>query len=509
MAEESKFRAAVKWAYLMNWGEQGFTAIFSFVLAYMLGPRDFGIIAMAMVYILFTHTFLEQGLVAALIQRKDLRKEHVDSVFWMDMAMSAVLMTLSIALSPWWAAANHTPQLSPIISVLSFGIPMEGLAIVQRAMLSRNMDFRSLSIRSNVSVVAGGALGMVMAVRGCGVWSLVGQRLGQDAVAVALLWKLSDWRPKFEFSLHALRDLWSFSVANLVSKIGVFMNQQAEALLIGLFFGPVAVGLYRMADKLKSLVTTAATSSLQSVSLPEFSRHQDRPAALKQSMLNCVRLSSVVSLPALAGLGAVSTLLMAMLGPKWMIAADALKVLSVAGMLMAFLAFAGSLLQAINRPHMAAMMVWSNAIVSVLSLLASGLLLRHAGVHTQVVGVAVARLASFFVFFVPFFFYVITRFCGISLRELFRTVLPSLVTAVVAAAVPYAILASGVLSGLRPVMALAIVVIIGGSAATCTLFKLDAQLREIALTYLRRALKLIGRKKRTTGAAAATAGTRS
>jgi O-antigen/teichoic acid export membrane protein len=503
MVEESKFRKAVKWAYIMNWGEQGLAAVFSFVLGYLLGPSDFGVVAMAMVYILFAQMLLEQGLAAALIQRRDLREEHLNSVFWMDMIVSFVLVVLSTGLGRLWAAANHTPILYPVIAALSLGIPIEGLTIVQRAVLSREMDFRSLSIRSNVSVIVGGILGLIMAFKGFGIWALVGQRLCQDFAALVLLWGLSHWRPKIQFSLPSLKELWGFSLANLLSKIGTFANQHAEVLLMGMFFGPEAVGLYRMADKLKGVVLTATTRSLQTVSLPEFSRHQDRPARLRQSMISCLRLSSIFSLPAMAGLWATSQLLMSLLGAKWMLAAQVLKVLCLVGMIMAFIPFIGALLQAINRPHLAAVMTWANAAVSVAALLASAMLLRNASIRGQVVGVAVARLGSCLIFFVPFFFYVLIRFCGIQTRDFFRTIIPAAAAAFVAGGVPWLAMTSGMLGKMRPTLALAIVVLAGGAASIVTLLKFDSHLRKIAFDYLSRfatALRLEARSPATASA---------
>src|ERR1700736_6556441 len=156
MPNQISFRNAVKWAYVMQGSEQGLNALFTLVFAAILGPKDFGLIAMAMAYILFVKMFLEQGLVSALIQRKDLTEQHINSVFCLNLVVSVVLMLVSVALGRWWALLNHVSLLFPIISVLSLSIPLEGLTIVQRAMLQREMDFRSLSIRSIAATIAGG-----------------------------------------------------------------------------------------------------------------------------------------------------------------------------------------------------------------------------------------------------------------------------------------------------------------------------------------------------------------
>src|SRR5207244_4599079 len=142
MDTQAEFHHALKWAYTMNWGEKGFFALFTFVLASILGPHDFGTVAIAMIYISFIQMFLDQGLFNAIIQRKNLKPEHLDSVFWTNLAACLVLVGLSVAFSAWWAAVNQLPQLALVVCALSFCLPIEALALVQRAILQREMDFR-------------------------------------------------------------------------------------------------------------------------------------------------------------------------------------------------------------------------------------------------------------------------------------------------------------------------------------------------------------------------------
>src|SRR5437660_12203229 len=123
MTNPKSFLNAVKWAYTANWGERAFSALFTFILAGLLGPRDFGMASIALIYILFLQMFLDQGLVAALIQKRNLEPEHLDAVFWMNFVLSLVLVGVSILLGRWWAAMNHLPEIAAVISVLSLCIP--------------------------------------------------------------------------------------------------------------------------------------------------------------------------------------------------------------------------------------------------------------------------------------------------------------------------------------------------------------------------------------------------
>ncbi len=484
--QQRSFLHAVKWAYVANWGERSFSALFTFILAAVLGPRDFGIVSIALIYIGFLQMFLDQGLVAALIQKKNLDPEHSDAVFWMDMALSFVLVGLSISLSRWWGRANHAPELAPIISVLSLCIPIEAFAIVQKSLLSKDMDFKAMSIRSNVSVLISGVVGIGMAFTGFGVWALVTQQILRDFTALVLLWKLSPWRPRLRFSWKHLKDLMHFSISNFIGQFAIFADGQTGSILLGIFFGPVAVGLYRIAERLVGSVVTMATASIQSVSLPEFSRHQDNPAELRKSALSCVRLSSAMTIPALAGLAAVSGPLMATLGSKWLPATDVLKVLSVLGMSAVFAYFTGPLLQALNKPHHLAILEWARSGVGIAFLAVVGYLVRGGGLRAQIMGLALARFVPGVFVIMPIFLYLLMRLAGISFRDLAASVAPSAAASVGLVIAILLFQLYGWPANAKPSIVLALEIVLGGIVGLTLLVLFDKQLRSVISKFQQR-----------------------
>jgi PST family polysaccharide transporter len=485
MAKKS-FSNAVKWSYAATWGEKAFGAFFTFFLAALLGPRDFGVVSIAVVYVLFLQMLLDQGLATALIQKKNLEPEHLDAVFWTDLILSLVFVLSSIFLSRWWAAVNHAPQAAALISVLSLCIPIEGLAIVQKSLLARDMDFKSLSIRSNVSVLMGGAVGVGMAYAGCGVWSLVGQQITRDFTALILLWRLSQWRPQLEFSWRHLKDLMSFSVSNFIAQLGVFADTYASAIVLGLFFGPVAVGLYRLADRVMSTVLSAATSSIQAVSLPEFSRFQDQPVELRKSVLTCIRLSSTVTLPALAGMAAVSAPLMATVGPQWIPAARVLQVLCVLGMFFVFAFFTGPLLQALAKVKLAAALEWARTLAGIALLLVAGVAARSHPITSQIMGIALARFVIGALLVTPVFLYLLMRLAGITFRDLLCSIAPSVMASVGVVLSVSLFHITGWLSTVRPAALLAAEVFVGSMTGFSILLLLDVQLRDAITRLIKR-----------------------
>jgi teichuronic acid exporter len=486
VVSQPSFLNSIKWAYTANWGERAFAAIFTFVLAGILGPRDFGIVSIAVIYITFLQMFLDQGLAAALIQRKQLEQEHLDAVFWMDLVLSAALICLSVVCSRKWAAMNHAPEIARIISLLSVCILIESMALVQSALLRRNMDFKSISIRTNASVTVGGLVGIAMALAGFRVWALVGQQIVRDSTALVLLWKLSPWRPRFAFSWRHLKELMGFSIPNFTAQMGIFASNQADALVLGLMFGPVAVGLYRVADRVVNSVVSMATSSVQAVSLPEFSKVRDFPEKLRHRILTCIRLSSTVTLPTLAGIAAISWALMAVLGPNWTPASAALKILCLVGISSVFASFTGPLLQALSMPHQHAVLEWARMVVGTVLLVVASFLVRHSSVNWQIDGIAWARFVTMSCIVMPVFLYVLANRSGISLRELENAIKPSAVASAGAVAAVVLFQTSGLLVGGKLTTLLIAEIAMGGATGITLLLALDAQLRSWVLSLSQR-----------------------
>lgn len=477
---------AVKWSYTASWGERAFGALFTVILAAVLGPKDFGVITIAVIYVNFLQMFLDQGLVAALIQKKDLESLHLDAVFWLDMALSFLLVGVSILLSHWWAGVNHAPQVAVIISVLSLCIPIEGLALVQKTLLSREMDFKSLSIRSNASVLVSGIVGISMAFGGLGVWALVGQQIVRDLTALILLWRLSSWRPRFEFSWPHLKSLIGFSLSNFVAQLGIFVDIQAGSILLALLLGPFGVGIYRLADRLVNSIVAIATSSIQAVSLPEFSRLQDQPDKLRHSALSCIRLSSTVTLPALAGLASISCPLMAALGRQWLPASPVLKVLCALGVVNIFHFFTGPMLQALSKTKDIVMLEWGRTFVGLACLLAAGYLCRNSVVNSQIIGIAWARFVTGALIVTPVFMYILMRLCEISARDLMIAIGPSaLASAAVFGGVSIFQYAGWLKNG-KLAFLLAVEIFVGAAIGVALLLALDLQLRGLIVRTIQR-----------------------
>jgi O-antigen/teichoic acid export membrane protein len=233
-------------------------------------------------------------------------------------------------------------------------------------------------------------------------------------------------------------------------------------------------------------VVSVAMSAIQAVSLPEFSRLQHQPEALRKSAMTCLRLTASVTLPALCGLAVVSTPLMATIGKSWIPASHALTVLCLLGVAIVFAYFTGPLLQALSRPRELALLEWGRMILGVLALIPAAMIARHHSIAAQILGIALARFVIGAFIVAPIFVYILMKLCKITIREFVSLVIPS---ATSSASVVLSVLlftSTGLLQTAAPILLLASEVAIGGLVGIVVLLALDSDLRRSTEAILSR-----------------------
>src|SRR3990172_10158551 len=177
------------WSGLQRTGGQAIGLATFIVLSRLVPPTDFGILALANVYLLVVLLFVEQGVNQAVIQRHSLSPEHLDAAFSVSLALAILLMLLTIALAGSLAQVFHEPTLEPVLRWLSLTVLLSGLRATQTAILHRQLRFRELAVRSTVAEGIGGVVGIGMALAGMGVWSLVGQAVARGLAGGVVLWR--------------------------------------------------------------------------------------------------------------------------------------------------------------------------------------------------------------------------------------------------------------------------------------------------------------------------------
>jgi O-antigen/teichoic acid export membrane protein len=306
------------WSFLSQGGRQVIQIIITTILARLLSPNNFGTLAMVTVFTNFAMIFNEMGVGGALIQKQDTHDRHYYSIFWLNIMAGIGLTLIFIAASPYIAWFYKKPELKPILCVIAFNFLFSSFTTIQQAILTKEMDFRRLAIRDVIALVLSGIIGITLAYRGFGVWSLVYQLISYTIINASLLWILSPWRPKLEFAMTDIKDLFRFS-ANLTGfNILNYFSRNIDQLLIGKFLGSEVLGYYSLAYKIMLYPLQNISWVILKVMFPAFSKIQDNLKEVSTIYLKMIKAISLVTFPLMAWLFCVAPELVdVFLGEKW------------------------------------------------------------------------------------------------------------------------------------------------------------------------------------------------
>jgi O-antigen/teichoic acid export membrane protein len=408
---------SIKYSFVLNWGHQLIAGITTFVVAIFLTPADFGLLALATMYTGLFRLVISQGLEAALVQRKDLSQAEASAVFWIILLQSILLCGLCLGGSRLWAEWYSASQLADLISALSIMLVIDGLSIVPRALLKRSLRYRKLVGRSMAMEMVGSVVGIYLAVKGHGVWALVYSQVARALTGVLLLWPASRWMPMFRFAPREALDLFRFSGLACLANLAGFFQRQADVMVMGLFFGPVAVGLVRFADRIKEFLSSVATRPISGVSLVNLSLLQDAPARLRERYLSLVELCCTLGIPLMGAAACAAGPITRAVGEQWTGSAIALSLFALMGIFQAFTICTGPLLYAQGRPKLMAGLNWMLGLANLALFCSFAPLLSNLGTDRQVSGIAGLRFLLFAALFVPANLYVMKKMLGVSLRD--------------------------------------------------------------------------------------------
>jgi PST family polysaccharide transporter len=412
----------VVWAAVERWGAQIVGLIILLLLARRLEPTAFGMVAMAAVFIALIEAVVDYGLAEAVIQRKDLEPEHLDSAFWLNAGIGVGMCIVCIAAAGPVAAVMKEPALKPVIQWLSLTFVFGGLRAVQDALLRRSLEFRTLALRTLVGHTAGGVVAVTMASRGYGVWSLVGLELTRRGVATAVLWLATTWRPRMRFSKAHVRELIPFSANVIAIRLLNFVNTRSDDMLIGIFLGPVALGYYTVAYQLIRQVERFITGVTSQVAFPAFSRLQHDPEKLRQAFYTATRYTSFLALPIFLGFAALAPEIVGVVfGDKWVNSIPVMQILAFIGLLHVMYYFNGNVIMAMGKPS------WRlglNVLNAVSNVIAFAFAVRYG-----IVAVAIAYTVRGYLLS-PLPIMAVRRLIHLDYRRYFSNLVPAFVAAV-------------------------------------------------------------------------------
>lgn len=307
------------WKLVERGGAQGTNFLVSIVLARLLLPEEYGIIAIVMVFISLANVFVQSGLNTALIQSKEIDDEDTSTVFYTSLFIALILYVSLYFLSPYIANFYGEEQLTKIIRVLAITLFFGSVNSIQIAITSRNMEFKKLFYRSLGAMIISGIIGISMAYLGFGVWALVSQQLSSQIIACIIMWFTVRWRPKFLFSLIKLKIMFSFGSKILATNLLNALFLDLRSLIIGKIYTSDMLGYFNRGKQFPHLIINNINGSIVSVMLPTYSSHQDNIKRVKQMVKRSIVTSSFIIFPLMIGLAIVAEpLVKIVLTEKWL-----------------------------------------------------------------------------------------------------------------------------------------------------------------------------------------------
>ncbi len=308
--------------FVWSAGESFGVAALSFVtfavMARVLEPRDFGIVALATVFVFFSNLFVAHSFADVVVQREQLEADHLHTAFWSTVGVALALMAACQAIAEHAAQLLGEPALAQVLHLLSLAIPIGALGCVHQALCRRNMRFDALAVRSLAGRAVGAAVGIAMALNGFGLWSLVGQQLVGTLATTLATFTAVAWRPRLRFSWRHLREMWAFGLNVSTSQIVAGAGEQVLKLMIGSLFGSVALGYFTIAWRMVQLVRSLVSSAVYHVGLSAFARLQADRAAMGRAFVQSTRIACLAGFPIAAGIAlSGEPLLLALFGAKW------------------------------------------------------------------------------------------------------------------------------------------------------------------------------------------------
>lgn len=318
----------VSWSAFERFSVQGVQfAVFVF-MARVLTPTDYGLVGMLTFFIIVSQLIAEGGLSQAIIRKLDRREEDFSTAFYVNIIFGAALYAIMWLCAPLIADFYQVPELVQILRWLALCVPIQSTLTVHRAILTANLDFKTQAKSTLVGALLSGAVGLVMAYRGYGVWSIVGLQLTNQVATGLTLWVVADWRPKLIFSQPSFKKMFGFGSKLLASQVIQTLYQSLYTLCIGKVFSAYALGSYTNARQLGSITSENLSNIVQRAAYPMFVRFQKDRALLHDVIRDYLRMSMFFISPLMLGLAALAEpLTLALIGAQWLYTAKLLRIL--------------------------------------------------------------------------------------------------------------------------------------------------------------------------------------
>ena len=430
MSLAKKTASAISWSALERVASQGISFGIQVFLARLIEPSEFGLLALIVIFLLFSNLIVDGGFGQALIQKEKVDRIDLSSVFIFNVVSGSIMYAVMFFSAPHIADFYAEPRLTLLIRVLSINLIVRSLSIVQNCMLTRNLAFRKLFKISTPAALIGGVVGVGLALLGFEVWALVFSQLTAGVIATICYWVFSerDLWPRFEFSWGAFRSMSKFGFNMLAASFVYQGVQNLYGLLIGKYFSFDQLGFYNRARAFHRTPILVLTGVLNQVMFPVFSQIQNEDERILVAVRRGIPVIAFVVFPTMTFLiCAADHIVIFLLTEKWLPAAKYMRWFPVVGMIYPI---AAVLLSIVRAKGKSALFLRMDIIKNVAAILVLLFTIQH-GLLSIVVGQVVISLAAHSLVNAPVF----NRVFGYSLSAQVADTIPYALTSAIAGAI--------------------------------------------------------------------------
>lgn len=322
MQEKNDLKGQVLSGLFWKFGEriiaQGISFIISLVLARLLLPEEYGLIALVLVFINIANVLVSDGLSASLIQKKNATRIDFSTMFYCSVFFSLILYIILFFSAPLIASYYNKQQLVAVIRVLALQVPLSAIKSIQHAYVSRHMLFKKFFLSTLGGTLISGIVGIVMAYRGFGVWALVEQYLVNSIIDMSVLFFTVDWRPYPEFSKDSAKSCLGYSWKLLTASLINTIYNESRSLIIGKIYSEADLAYNSKGNQFPSLAINNLNTAISSVLFPAMSKVGDSCSELKSMTRNSMKITSYAIFPLMFGMIAVAEpMVRILLTDKW------------------------------------------------------------------------------------------------------------------------------------------------------------------------------------------------
>ncbi len=460
MTSQKQATVSTFWGTVERAATQGVSFIVIMVLARLLNKSDFGIVNNAATLTLLGQTLLGESFSEALVQRANLERAHLVSLFWVLLGAGIVACTATFFAAPGLARVFAEPELTAVLRGLSPILLFTALQAVPTAVFRRNFNFRAIAAASTSGTVLGGISGIGMAFAHYGAWSLVGSLLIQNAVITVGIWRQSSFRPEFAFSRRHLAELWSYGRYTFFLRLAAWTANQSPRSIVNFLFGAAAAGEFHLGLRLTEIMYQLLAMPAANVAVPMIAKVRQDVVRLERAILAATQLTAMVTIPAFAGLALVAPFAVPLLfGQKWADSIAIVQIIAVSGVVGTYGILAVSIISGLGRPDINLRLTLITASLSLALLFTHSLGLLAATATFVVRGLVLT----------PVLPYVVARLAGVPAGPQYRAFIPIFAaTSAMAIAIETIIYLVG--ASLPPLALTVVTVALGGLTYAVALF---------------------------------------